>query len=153
MLFLGLFIIAVSFLMLCFNTPKTMLFIVVLIALFAMDKAYPAEAEKSDMIGLGGVNCAEFAKDFRRNPAIDNWYYIWSTGFMTGMNAALSITGKEELKRNLSTKSMETVKKEVRQYCNEHPLSDYANGVLKVMTEMPAYDVKEDSSSSVIKFK
>lgn len=40
MLFIGMFVIIVSFLILCFNIPKTMLFIVTILAMIAWDKAH-----------------------------------------------------------------------------------------------------------------
>lgn len=142
MLFLGLFIIAVSFLILCLNTPKTMLFIVTLGLLFWFNPAIAGEEEKADILGFGAVSCAEYAKDYKRNQQIENWYYVWHTGFMTGMNTALSIVERDDLKRNLATKSMESMKRELRQYCNSNPLSDFAHAALVVMTGMTAYQDK-----------
>ena len=152
LLLLGIIIIIASLLIMAFNTPKTMLFIILLGLLLVWDKAYAEE--KADMLGFGSTSCSEFAKEYRRNPvAIENWYYVWYTGFVTGMNTALSIVDRGELKRNVAAKSMDIARRELRQYCNDNPLSDFAHAALHVMSGMTAYEDKKVEETPIIKFK
>lgn len=153
LLFIGLFIILISFLILVLNTPRLMLFIIILGALLVWDRVYAKDKDhKADLIGVGIASCTDFANDYKKNPALtDLVYYSWFTGFMTGMNSALGSSERPELVRNVAAKSGDTMKRDLRQYCNDHPLSDYAHAALSVMSDLPI--LNEDRVPPLTKFK
>ena len=88
--------------------------------------------------GAGAVSCAQYAKAYQMNPdQIDDLFFNWALGFMSAVNV---ITGTMDgTSRDLAAKTQNEMKRYFRQYCNDHPLADYATGVLELMRSLPTF--------------
>jgi hypothetical protein len=92
----------------------------------------------SDMAGIGTSSCANFAKDYGRNPAAaESLYMAWAAGFMTAWNIGVRNGGGPPL--DLSAKTFEQHKEFMRDYCNAHPLARYVEGVVELIGTLPTY--------------
>jgi hypothetical protein len=80
-------------------------------------QTYPAR-------GAGTFTCAEFAQQFKESPeTIENLYFAWAQGFMTGQNFG------EKIKRDLGG-DIETQKEFLRTFCNNNPRKSYGEAVV-----------------------
>lgn len=87
--------------------------------------------------GLGVHSCAEFASAYKAQPAIaENLYFAWAEGFMSGLN--LSAAANNRPSRRLASINMESAKIQIRDYCDGHPLSQYAGAVVLIYGGLPA---------------
>lgn len=135
MLFIGLFIIAVSFMILCLNTPKTMLFIIVLGLLLWFNPGHATE-----VIGVGTGSCTQLSKEYQKNPTTAfNRFYTWYEGFVTGLNLLL------DPPRNLDMKYLNVTDQwaALRAYCDKHPLVGFYEAAAKVMSDLPLREQTE----------
>lgn len=100
----------------------------------------PGHAENTGLIsGAGTYTCGEFAKDYSQNPKmVENLFFTWAQGFMTGLNLESSTNGIEGIKvyRDLG-QHIENQKEKVRAYCNDHPLVPYPSAVMDLYSSLP----------------
>jgi hypothetical protein len=83
----------------------------------AFSQAYPAR-------GAGTYTCAEFAQQYNESPEfIENLYFAWAQGFMTGQNFGAKI------KRDLGG-DVETQKGFLRAYCADNPPRSFVEAVI-----------------------
>jgi hypothetical protein len=86
-----------------------------------------------DTRGVGLGSCAEYAELYQKSPeAIDNMYYSWAQGFISGVNAGL-----EKDFFDLNALTTDQMKRFIRQYCDAHPLASYRNAVGELMNSLP----------------
>ena len=91
-----------------------------------------ASAEMGEM-GVGTSTCGEFAEHYRDSPSLwENVYFAWAQGFMTGMNLA-SAAFNDGANRDLSSIPLDQQRRFLRNYCNDHPLAIYEQGVLALL--------------------
>jgi hypothetical protein len=87
-------------------------------------------------MGIGSVTCGKFAADFKKLPdTAENLYFTWAQGFMTGQNIFNVSSGSGA--RNLGATPVEEQEAFLRQYCNDHPLLFYWQGVLTLYLTLP----------------
>lgn len=77
--------------------------------------------------------CADFEKACQGNPdKIENLFYSWALGFMSGLNAGLAGNGETDL-HGLS----EQVQKQfLRSTCKAHPRGEYVGAVFDLYNRM-----------------
>lgn len=109
---------------------------IILVASVLIALGQKAAAETAVLIGYGASSCAEFAKNYQESPGeAESLYTGWAQGFMSGLNAgATAIKGST---RDLNAKSVKWQESFLRNYCDEHPLSNYYNAVMKLYTTLP----------------
>ncbi|MGC2078532.1 MAG: hypothetical protein WA728_21375, partial [Xanthobacteraceae bacterium] len=78
-------------------------------------------------IGSGMSTCAQFAQRYAQRTVVEELFFQWAQGYMTGINAA---TAKEAgVIRDLNSDSTEDQMAWIREYCNDHPLAIYQDAV------------------------
>ena len=86
--------------------------------------------------GVGVRTCAQFAQDYKNNPAnAETIYTNWALGFLSGMNAAADAFGNP--RRDLEAMSPDDKKQFMRDYCDQHPLQLYLGGVVQLGLSLP----------------
>jgi hypothetical protein len=95
-------------------------------------------ADSGITYGVGANSCAEFTNEYATNPAaIENIYFSWAQGFISGL-IACDVAAKVAQRRiEAGEASMNLYKLRIRTYCNSHPASLYAEGVLKLYNSLP----------------
>lgn len=93
LLFLGIFTIFVSFLILSINTPKTILFIVTILALLWWDKAHSApNPNNTGNYRMAGCTAMEVFSVIKKVPLPKDSTLAYNMGICTGqVNTALAI--------------------------------------------------------------
>jgi hypothetical protein len=95
----------------------------------------PAEALADyASMGPGTVSCGKFAEGYRHDPtAIENAFFAWAEGFMSGLNVSLP----PGTYRDMAAITLEAQKAALRNYCDQHPLTEYGKGVLDLYGKLP----------------
>jgi hypothetical protein len=117
--------------------PVTRIYVFVLTSLLSVNLAEAKESHTS--MGIGVYSCAQFAKDYQRDPTLrGNFYFFWAQGWMSGFNASKVVKEMRDLN------SMEVGEQErfIRNYCNDHPLKDYKDAVLSLYLELKYFDTE-----------
>jgi hypothetical protein len=85
--------------------------------------------------GVGLSTCGEFANAYRLAPAEAEWvFFSWAQGYMSAMNTAQSFptTRPQPQLHDLNSMSTKDQERLIRAYCDEHPLGNYIDAVLKL---------------------
>ncbi|HEU5047051.1 MAG TPA: hypothetical protein VFT64_04325 [Rickettsiales bacterium] len=113
-----------------------------LICLWQSSALALAKDEPATMMGLGASNCTDFANAYRINQQrAESSYFNWAQGFMTGMNLAIAglSTPEHPFKvRDFKSMPMDEQRKNIREYCHDHPLADYYEAVMNVYGRLHA---------------
>ena len=100
-----------------------------------------AEGRHGDTRGLGLTSCAEYAKEYRTNPnATDRFFMTWVYGFISGVNAVGYAAYFD-----LGAKTPDEMKRFLRQYCNDHPLTNFADAAMELLKSLPMRKHKDDA--------
>jgi hypothetical protein len=90
--------------------------------------------EKFVAMGTGVSTCGVFAKEYAKNPhEIENYYFNWAQGYMTGRNLSYSY----EDWRQLNAISVERQERKLRDYCDAHPLKQFVDAVSDLYDSLP----------------
>jgi hypothetical protein len=101
--------------------------------------ATTAHAESFSSMGIGMLTCAQFNERYRAAPAIEQDFFAWAQGLMSGINDALEDTIAKY--RDLHSLSTDQQKQILRAFCAKNPASRYRDGVnvlLSSMTMVPS---------------
>lgn len=99
------------------------------VALAVFTTPVVAGEQEVAMIGVGTSTCAQFAQLYRTDPArTDEIFLQWAHGFLSGMNAGFLTQGKQTF--NILSVSISDQQFFFRQYCDQHPLENFASAVL-----------------------
>ena len=75
--------------------------------------------EPLSSMGIGTATCVQFATEYRADAGIEQRFFDWAQGLMSGINDALEDTmGKY---RDLNSMSITQRKEILRAYCDDHP--------------------------------
>jgi len=96
-----------------------------------------SNAEDFAIRGYGGTTCAQFGQVYRDNLAIEEPYYSWALGFMSGLNFAQK-PGDLHKMRKLDGDPDEQ-KGLLRRYCATNPLKNYMDAVTALYLGMPRF--------------
>jgi len=93
-----------------------------------------ADAQKHfDTRGVGLTSCTEFANLIRSHPAVTEGMALsWAQGYISGFNSS-----RQDAVFDIGAKTIDEVWRFLRQYCNEHPLANYMDGVVELMKTLP----------------
>lgn len=95
----------------------------------------PASADERVLtVGWGTFTCAQFAQDYKRDVAVEQIYFTWAQGYMSGLNAGDEIT--KNVSKNLLSKPPKEQKFQIREYCDTHPLAKYSEAIVDVWASM-----------------
>lgn len=111
----------------------------VMATIFLISQFATAKAAEMDTMGVGVSTCAAFATKMRKDPVVvENWYFAWAQGYMSGLNAG-SKAAPKELKnpRDLGGKSTKEEMSLIRQFCDQHPLLDYVEAAHALFLSLP----------------
>jgi len=91
--------------------------------------------------GAGATSCAEFGEQYKRDAAVEHYYFAWAQGFMSGIN--LGVEGATHTNRvhDLSAVSATEQELRIRQYCIQRPLSSYVEAVTNLFGTLPVGEV------------
>jgi hypothetical protein len=93
-----------------------------------------AHAEPFSSMGPGVLPCAKFVELHRANPSIEDDFFVWAQGFMSGLNDALEDTiGKYRDLKSLPTAQQKQV---LRAYCYSNPAAVYRDGINVLFSQM-----------------
>lgn len=100
--------------------------------------ATTAHAESFSSVGSGTMTCAKFY-EHRNDPGIEELFFVWAQGFMSGLNDALEDTIAKY--RDLHSLSTDQQKQILSAFCAKNPASLYRDGIhvlLSGMTIVPS---------------
>jgi hypothetical protein len=97
-----------------------------------------AAAQDYAFMGLGSSSCSKFAELMRMSPdRTESEYFDWAQGFMSGMNLIRLSSTPRIPSKNLNSMSVDAQKRYLRNYCDQHPLSDLVKGILELYDSLP----------------
>ena len=96
----------------------------------------PASGGEMAGMGAGTLTCAKFAQIFAGSPdSAEFEFYSWAQGFMSGWNIANVRAGQPM--HDLNATSQTSQETYLRQYCDQHPLRGYVEGVMALFGSLP----------------
>jgi hypothetical protein len=99
-----------------------------------------AEGKHFITMGLGNASCAQYGKEYQRNPGETDFGYLsWALGFISGINAG------EDASFDLRAKPPEEMVRFLHKYCNDHPLAIFGDGAIEFMESLPRIKRKDDA--------
>ena len=109
-----------------------------LIMLYALTFPLPALAAGNTPLatGLGTTSCDQFTKSVLSSPRMEDSYFEWAQGYMTGMNSMFGFS--KTLPKDLTAMKFSVQKNVIRNYCKSHPLDLYEGAVPAVYVLLPA---------------
>ena len=122
--------------------PVLAIFMVGLMAL--SHQAVAAEGDQGELsliMGAGAIPCAEFGQRIRNKTEIEETFFAWGQGYMSGMNTMFDFAGADT--RDMNAISVTTQEDTVRSYCASHPLQRYADGVTELYLSLPTIPNKQ----------
>jgi hypothetical protein len=109
--------------------------VVIVVAMFASTSM----AQQKDVFGImgaGNASCAKFAEGYRLDPErIEQFYFSWAQGLMSGINIA-RLAMKQPI-RDLNAWRVADQESHIRQFCDQRPLSNYADAVNDLFRALP----------------
>jgi hypothetical protein len=93
------------------------------------------QGELSLIMGAGALPCAEFGQRLRNSVDIEQTFFAWGQGYMSGMNTMFDFAGSDT--RDMNAISVSTQEERVRSYCASHPLQSYSDGVRELYLSLP----------------
>jgi len=117
----------------------------VLIILVALSATQTRADDNNARAGMGsGMNtCGGFAQMYAQNTVVEEIYFQWAQGYMTGLNVGKVVnTG---VIRDLNSEPTNDQMATIRQYCNTHPLATYSDAVVDLFSHLKAvpYQAKQ----------
>jgi hypothetical protein len=122
---------------------KQILFVLGLVVFSATQAYADDDAAHQGGMGAGMSTCGAFGQLYARSTTIEEVYFQWAQGFMTGMNVGKVVnTGTI---RDLNSEPTPDQMAAIRQYCNDHPLASYEDAVVDLFSHLKAlkYQVKQ----------
>ena len=87
--------------------------------------------EPLSSMGIGTATCLQFATEYRADAGIEQRFFDWAQGLMSGINDALEDNmGKY---RDLNSMPIAQQKEILRAYCDDQPAATYRNGINALM--------------------
>ena len=101
-----------------------------------------ANADPIGVTGAGALSCTEIRKSFRQNPDQTSAMMLsWAQGYMSGLNVAGAASGRDV--RDLAGIKTKDQEWEIRNYCDQHPMSDLATAVMKLYISLPTANLPD----------
>jgi hypothetical protein len=114
--------------------------LIIFVALSATQTHADDNSAKAAM-GSGMATCDTFAQMYAKNTVVEEIYFQWAQGFMTGMNVGkVANTGTI---RDLNSEPTVDQMAAIRQYCNDHPRASYQDAVVDLFSHFKASRYQE----------
>ena len=105
----------------------------------ALLSAATAHAEPFSTMGIGALTCAQFVEHYEADHAIEDRFFDWAQGFMSGINDLLEDTvGKYRDLKSLPTAQQKQI---MRAFCYNNRSAGYRDGInflLSRLTVVPS---------------
>jgi HdeA/HdeB family len=86
-----------------------------------------AHAQSFSTMGIGALTCAQFVERYQADPAIEDRFFDWAQGFMSGLNDALEDTvGKYRDLKSVPTAQQKQI---LRTFCYKNAAAGYRDGI------------------------
>jgi hypothetical protein len=90
----------------------------------------PARSEQVITIGAGMQTCAVFIAHYKGNvPSLENFYFSWAQGYMSGLNVAMSRRVGNSTPADLNAIPPAAQLHFIRDFCDRNPLRRYSAAV------------------------
>ena len=97
--------------------------------------AYPA-TNNIAVSGMGTASCVEFLQQVRENPDMENIYFTWAQGLMSGWNTRGLADNHKILYLALITPDQQQA--QVREFCETYPDGSYLGAVYELIKTLGA---------------
>jgi hypothetical protein len=92
--------------------------------------------------GRSRASGTTYADNYHKNPdGTDVVYYSWALGYMSALNSM-----SPERFLDLNAETTDDGKRFLREYCNAHPLANYMDGVVELISRFQSLSAKNSSS-------
>jgi len=100
---------------------------------FVLGLVLDAQAqEHGSMRGFGAAPCGQFSKHYKEDPSsADTIATSWALGFLSGFNYTT------DTPYDLAGVDYDSAMAFLRQYCEQHPLKHYYDGVFELAKTLP----------------
>lgn len=107
-------------------------------ALYILTASTPALAAGNTPLatGLGMTSCDQFIKSVQSSPKMEDTYFEWAQGFMTGMNSTFGPA--KTWPKDLTAMKFPAQKAIIRNFCKSNPREEYEAAVPAVYILLPA---------------
>ena len=96
--------------------------------------AATAHAEPFSNMGIGVLTCAQFVEHYRADPAIEDRFFDWAQGFMSGINDALEDTvGKYRDLKSIPTAQQKQI---LQAFCYSNATAKYRDGINVLLSRL-----------------
>jgi hypothetical protein len=97
----------------------------------------PARSEQVITIGAGMQTCAVFLAHYKGSvPSLENFYFSWAQGYMSGMNVAISRGVTNSRPADLNAMPAAAQMRFIRDFCEHDPLERYSGAVDALLTRI-----------------
>jgi hypothetical protein len=105
------------------------------IALALVFLIQPTSSKADDAYaGVGATSCGKLIQDYKQNPTqVEGAMMNWAQGFMSGANISLPPSQY----RDLQAMTIEAQEKSLRNYCDEHPMTEFIKAAIDLYLKMP----------------
>jgi hypothetical protein len=88
-------------------------------------------------IGAGMQTCAVFKAHYKGSvPSLENFYFSWAQGYMSGLNAAASRAVGNSTAADLNAMPATIQLRFIRDFCDRNPLKRYSAAVEALLTKI-----------------
>ena len=98
--------------------------------------AVAGEHQTAVVMGAGMSSCAEFARDYKRDP--DNTmllYFSWAQGLMSASNAMKKVINQPQ--HDLNGMSLSDQMNDLRYFCDQRPLATFGDAAIALFNKLP----------------
>jgi hypothetical protein len=101
----------------------------------------PAKSEQVIIMGAGMQTCAVFRAHYKGHvPSLENFYFSWAQGYMSGLNVAASgvnvAASRGAVTADLNAIPAPTQLRFIREFCDHNPLERYSAAVEALLAKI-----------------
>jgi hypothetical protein len=105
--------------------------------LLMVSASAPARSEHVITIGAGMQTCAVFLAHYKGSvPSLENFYFSWAQGYMSGLNVAVSRGVANSRTADLNAMPAAAQMRFIRDFCEHDPLKRYSAAVEALLTRI-----------------
>src|SRR4051812_1392428 len=96
-----------------------------------------AKSEQVITMGAGMQTCAVFRAHYKGHvPSLENFYFSWAQGYMSGLNVAARRGAANSKTADLNSIPAPTQLRFIREFCDHNPLERYSAAVEALLAKM-----------------
>lgn len=109
------------------------------LALGIVTTSAPLRSDQAITTGAGTQTCAVFVAHYKGNvPFLENFYFSWAQGYMSGLNVATGNETGNYKPADLNAIVPATQLRFIRDFCSRNPLKRYSTAVEALLAEIRA---------------